>query len=87
MPRSARRHSSRVFDGEGLAIAREGQFWTQGELATKVGVTVRQVLRWEKGESQPHFKQVRALAELFEVPPESLYVKPEANDDPLAVAS
>jgi transcriptional regulator with XRE-family HTH domain len=77
MARHARRHSSRVFDGEGLAAARERNFWTQAELAAQVGVTVRQVLRWEKGESQPHFKQVRALADLFEIPPDSFYVDPE----------
>jgi transcriptional regulator with XRE-family HTH domain len=73
MARHARRHSGRVFDGEGLAIARESNLLTQAELAAKVGVTTRAVQRWEHGHSQPQFSAVRALAEVFAVSPEHLY--------------
>jgi transcriptional regulator with XRE-family HTH domain len=88
MTRRARRHPGRVFDGEGLFIAREASFMTQSELAKKVGVTTRAVQRWESGESQPQFSAVRALAEVFAVSPEHLYEPAdEPNGDPVEAAA
>jgi transcriptional regulator with XRE-family HTH domain len=85
MARHARRHSSRVFDGDGLAGAREARFWTQAELAEKVGVTARAVQRWEHGDSQPQFSAVRALADVLGMSPDRLYVAaPDPNGEGVA---
>lgn len=41
---------------------------TQGELADKLGVARVSVNGWETGRTEPHPKQLRAMARLAEVP-------------------
>jgi transcriptional regulator with XRE-family HTH domain len=73
MARHAIRHTRREFDNHALAERRLSAFQTQAEVAEGVGVSSRQYLRWEQGQSQPQVRHVRALAEHFGVEPASFY--------------
>jgi transcriptional regulator with XRE-family HTH domain len=46
---------------------REGQGWTQLELANKLGVTPATVYNWERGRYEPSASKLRALAGAFGV--------------------
>lgn len=46
---------------------REGQGWTQLELANKLGVTPATVYTWERGKFDPRASQLRKLALAFGV--------------------
>ena len=48
----------------GLVALRTRLFLTQAELAAKVGVSPRQVSRWETGQGQPHLRHAWRLMEL-----------------------
>lgn len=50
--------------GVRLRIYRDQHNITQQQLADKFGVTIRQVIRWEKGESRPTDKMLTRMKEL-----------------------
>ncbi|HKV67854.1 MAG TPA: helix-turn-helix transcriptional regulator [Gaiellales bacterium] len=70
--------TSPPFNGARLARRRLAAFRTQAELAHEVGVTLRQLQRWEAGTSDPQFRFVRALATALGVEPAWFY---GPNDD------
>lgn len=51
--------------GERLRHERLKQKWTQEELAQKLNTTKLSIIRWENGQSQPHFIMERQLYEIF----------------------
>ena len=51
--------------GERLRHERLKQKWTQEELAQKLNTTKLSIIRWENGQSQPHFTMARQLYEIF----------------------
>jgi transcriptional regulator with XRE-family HTH domain len=56
--------------------------WTQDDLAAHVGVAANTVARWERGERTPLVSQFRRLAEVFEVPMESIeLIERQPSDD------
>jgi len=65
--------------GQRVAQLRKDRDWTQELLASKVGVHVRHVSRWETGRNAPHPKMKHRLAEIFEVPIETLNPKEELS--------
>lgn len=48
-----------------LLVARKRQALSQKELAEKLGVSTRTVIRWERHRATPHPRHVRALCEFF----------------------
>ena len=65
--------------GQRIAQLRKERDWTQEFLASKVGVHVRHVSRWETGRNIPHPKMKHSLAEHFGVPVETLTPKEEPS--------
>ena len=63
--------------GQRIAQLRKDHDWTQEFLASKAGVHVRHVSRWETGRNIPHAKMKHRLAEIFGVPVENLNPKEE----------
>ena len=55
-----------------LAELRRRRFLTQGDLAAKVGVSLKTVQAWEGGRAQPRLRTIPRLAEVLGVPPEEL---------------
>lgn len=58
--------------GQRIVKLRQIKNWKQGELAQKLGVTQRQLLRWEKDEVRPRPGAIQELARTFEVSIEEL---------------
>lgn len=54
--------------GERLARLRKQKLLTQGELASRLGVTVTSVCYWEQDRSRPKAARLEALATLLGVP-------------------
>lgn len=50
-----------------LAAMREARKMTQGELAEKIGSTLRKVSSWETGETKIRLEDAAIIADLFEV--------------------
>ena len=48
---------------------REERFWTQYELANKLGIRAETVSTWERGIVRPQGRHIRAIAEVFGVSP------------------
>lgn len=58
---------------ENLAIVRRLRMWTQGNLASRAGVSPTTVSGIESGKiDRPHFGTIRKLAEALGIPPEDL---------------
>ena len=55
-----------------IRALREEHGWTQLELANRLKVTPATVYNWERGRYEPRASQFRAIAELFDVPMESI---------------
>lgn len=53
---------------ETILTARKRLGLTQGELAEKLGVSLRAVQTWESGESKPQLSKLRKLSEILEIP-------------------
>lgn len=54
---------------------------TQSELASKLNMTRRSVIRWEKGQAMPSTKKLRKLAELMGCSPEDFFkIQPILNN-------
>lgn len=54
--------------GPEIRDARRRKGWTQGDLAARLGVSMRTVSRWESGASAPRFKERERLTELLGIP-------------------
>ena len=50
-----------------LRALREAAGYTQAEVASEIGVGYQTYLRWERGEREPEFTQLSALASMFGV--------------------
>ncbi|MGE7092583.1 helix-turn-helix transcriptional regulator [Lysinibacillus sp. NPDC048646] len=57
---------------ENLKSLRITKDWTQKELANRIGASQQTVCAWEQGIRSPTLKKAKKLAELFEVPIESI---------------
>lgn len=64
MPTQATPHIALTV-GTNLRAARNSREWTQREVADRVGVTPKDVSRWESGAVEPGGKYRLALADLF----------------------
>jgi transcriptional regulator with XRE-family HTH domain len=51
---------------------RDAHYLTQGELAEKVGVTLKAISAWELGNAQPRAKSMRALAAALGISPDQI---------------
>ncbi|MDP9358350.1 MAG: helix-turn-helix domain-containing protein [Chloroflexota bacterium] len=58
---------------------RERRLLTQRELAEKVGMSVGQINRIERGIHEPRFSTIRKLAEALEVEPDELVVRAQES--------
>lgn len=57
-----------------LKAARINARLTQVEAAERIGVTKETIINWEKSKSEPKLKQVKRLAEIYNIPVELLIV-------------
>jgi transcriptional regulator with XRE-family HTH domain len=67
---------------EKLVILRKRAEMTQAELADRLGVSKKTVLRWERGEGMPDIQKIVQLAKIFSVSTDSLLidsVSPESD--------
>ncbi len=55
---------------------RQGQEWSQLDLAVKIGASVNAVYKWERGLAVPHLRTQVRLALLFGVPVEAIAFGP-----------
>ncbi|MGA4842152.1 helix-turn-helix domain-containing protein [Streptomyces sp. G45] len=76
--------SVRDFSPAGFRAAYQGRGWSQGDVATAVGVSVGTVGRWATGKGAPSPRLFAALVEQLDVPPSDL-LEPLASDADLAV--
>ncbi len=58
---------------ENLIKLRKEKQWTQVEVAKKIGYSDKAISRWETGEGSPDIETLAALADLYEIPVESLF--------------
>lgn len=61
---------------------REERGWSPAELADRLGVSLASVYNWEAEKHEPRASQFKALAQLFDVPMESIRVPGEDSGDP-----
>lgn len=67
--------------GEKLKNLRRQKKMTQGQLAEKIGVSVRMVIKYEHGESYPRSREIyAALAKILNVPVNYLLTEDEGNE-------
>lgn len=62
-----------------LALARGRARLNQTELGEKVGVTYRQISRYETGEQAPKLPMIARLADALGIDPNSLYIETTEN--------
>lgn len=68
----------KVAFGAALRRARRRRFWSQEELANKLGMTEATVNRWEKGKQEPDLAALKKLERVFGKPlEETLGIKLE----------
>ena len=58
--------------GKTIVRLRMQKTWKQKDLAEKLGVNQRQLVRWEHDQARPRLKALQRMAELFNVPIEEL---------------
>jgi transcriptional regulator with XRE-family HTH domain len=58
--------------GKKIVQLRKQKNWRQQDLAERLGVTTRQLIRWENDQVELSPKTVRKLADVFELSPEEL---------------
>ena len=63
---------------------RQARGWSQGDLATKLGVTPAAISNWERGVAVPRWDHLRDLARLFGGHPRDIAPGPaeQARHDP-----
>ena len=59
-----------------LSHLRRLRFMTQSELAAAVGVTLKTVSAWERGEALPRAQHLRKLCDVLQVEPQELWAAP-----------
>jgi len=52
--------------------------WSQTELAEHIGISKMSISHWETARNEPSARQVRALAEAFAIPMESIAFERDA---------
>ena len=63
--------------GENLRAARQGRGWTQKQVGEAIGVTNRDVSRWESGKVEPGRRYRHLLADLlFDGDLSAMYAEP-----------
>ncbi|MDO5301327.1 MAG: helix-turn-helix transcriptional regulator [Tissierellia bacterium] len=71
--------------GEKIKILRRDRGWTQQELADLLGLSLRTIKNYERGDSSPKNPQIyRAIGDLFQVDVDYLY---REGDYPLSVVA
>lgn len=75
--------------GESVRAARRRLNWTQEELAIKLQCTKTAVSKWETNKSIPPLARFKALGEVLEIEPGTLfaYVGPSANGTTREIAN
>lgn len=68
--------------GARIANARERQGLSQEELADRIHVSSRAVIRWEKGENVPHGENLRELAQALHLEIPDLVIGPDNPNNP-----
>jgi len=58
--------------GQKIVSLRKQKNWRQQDLADKLGVTPRQLIRWENDQVEISTKTIRKIAEVFGLSPEEL---------------
>lgn len=71
---------------DAIRRARKARGWTQEELAARLGLDRRTVLRWERGYFRPTFPTAMALSTLLEVPVEEMFESGRDEDEAADVA-
>lgn len=69
--------------GERLSELRKGHGLSQEELAERLGVTRQSVYRWENGGATPSGKNLRMIAECYQIPVEDLMEDLSSAPDPV----
>lgn len=68
--------------GEKLRNLRRQKKLTQGQLAEKIGVSVRMIIKYEHGESYPRSREIYArLADILAVPVNYLLTEDDDNEN------
>ncbi|MDY6314309.1 MAG: helix-turn-helix transcriptional regulator [Clostridia bacterium] len=68
--------------GEKLKNLRRKNKLTQAQLAEKIGVSVRMIIKYEHGESYPRSREIYArLADILEVPVNYLLTEDDDNEN------
>jgi transcriptional regulator with XRE-family HTH domain len=65
--------------GQRIVSLRKQKNWRQQDLAEKLGVTPRQLIRWENDQVELNPKSVRRIAEALGVAAEELAAQPPEN--------
>ena len=65
--------------GNRISELRKKKDWSQEELAKRLLVSTRAIGKWESGESEPSFSNLKALADVFEVSVDSLLERSETS--------
>ena len=58
--------------GSRIAKERKAKHWTQEETADRIGVTFQAISSWERDQFQPSMDNLQKLAELFQIPIDTL---------------
>jgi tetratricopeptide (TPR) repeat protein/transcriptional regulator with XRE-family HTH domain len=62
-----------------LRAAREQRGWSQAQLAEHMGVSIRSIIRWERGTVQPYAYHLEQLTSLFDMSAQQLGVGQQAR--------
>ena len=65
--------------GQRIVSLRKQKNWKQKDLAEKLKITPRQLVRWELDQVVPRPKTIEELAQILEVSVQELTVEPEPN--------
>lgn len=57
-----------------LASARVNAELTQGEVATKMGVSRQTIVNWEKGRVIPGIPEMQMLSEIYKIPQDNIFL-------------
>ena len=71
--RTAKHMKLRELVGMRLRFLRKERKFTQERLSEAVGVSDKQIRRWESGEDQPTYEHMEQLASSFDVKPRELF--------------
>ena len=66
--KTERKNEQRMNIGQAIRTLRQKQNMTQGELATRVGMSVNAISLWELGKSNPPKESIKLICDAFHVP-------------------